>query len=80
MWPVLFHVNSLNFQQWNSNWDIAFFNASLNSKLGFLNVGLRFVNAALVGLHNFFQIHESDGILGFLNVSWGFTSKFIPIH
>ena len=55
MWPALFYVNSLNFQQWNSNWDIAFFNSSLNSKLGFLNVGLRFVNVALVGLHNFFQ-------------------------
>ena len=80
MWPALFYVNSLNFQQWNSNWDIAFFNSSLNSKLGFLNVGLRFVNVALVGLHNFFQIHESDGTLGFLNVSLGCTSKFLPIH
>ena len=30
-------VNFLNFQQSNSNWDIAFFNSSLNSKLGFLN-------------------------------------------
>ena len=68
MWPALFYVNSLNFQQWNSNWDIAFFNSSLNSKLGFVNVGLRlfpnsqkdwkllFVNVALVGFHNFFQI------------------------
>ena len=41
MWPALFYVN---FQQWNSNWDKAFFHSSLNSKLGFLNVCLKFVN------------------------------------
>ena len=37
IWPALFYVNSLYFQQWSSNWDIAFFNSSLDSKLGFLD-------------------------------------------
>ena len=41
MWPVLFYVNPLYFQQWNSNWDRIFCNSSLDSKLRFLNVGLR---------------------------------------
>ena len=49
------YVNFLNFRQQNSNWDMTFFNSSLNSKLGVLNVDFRFVNVALVGLHNFFQ-------------------------
>ena len=48
--------------QFNVPWGFGF---PLNSKLGFLNVGLRFVNVAVVGLHKFFPIHESDAILGF---------------
>ena len=96
MWVVLFYVNYLCFQQWNSNWDIAFFNSSLDSKLEFLNAGLRlyfkhipslqeywklgFLNVALVGLLIIFPIHERDEILGVLNVSLGCTSKFLPIH
>ena len=96
MWVVLFYVNYLWFQQWNSNWDIAFFNSSLDSKLEFLNAGLRlyfkhfpspqeywklgFLNVALVGLLIIFPIHERDEILGVLNVSLGCTSKFLPIH
>ena len=96
MWVVLFYVNYLCFQQWNSNWDIAFFNSSLHSKLEFLNAGLRlyfkhfpspqeywklgFLNVALVGLLIIFPIHERDEILGVLNVSLGCTSKFLPIH
>ena len=67
----LFYVNSLYFQELNSNWDLAFLNSSSDSKLGFLNVGLRlyfkllpnsqkdsklgFVNVALVELLNFPQ-------------------------
>ena len=96
MWVVLFYVNYLCFQQWNSNWDIAFFNSSLDSKLEFLNAGLRlyfkhfpipqeywklgFLNVALVGLLIIFPIHERDEILGVLNVSLGCTSKFLLIH
>ena len=96
MWVVLFYVNYLWFQQWNSNWDIAFFNSSLDSKLEFLNAGLRlyfkhipspqeywklgFLNVALVGLLIIFPIHERDEILGVLNVSLGCTSKFLLIH
>ena len=38
-----------------------------------------FVNVALVGLLNFFPIHERDGLLGFLIVSLGSTSKFLRI-
>ena len=38
---------------------------------------LLFVNIALVGL---FPARESDGILGFFNVSLACTSKFLPIH
>ena len=41
MWPVLFYVNPLYFQQCNSNWDRVFSNSSLDSKLVILNVGLR---------------------------------------
>ena len=41
MWLVLFYLNSFFFQQWNSNWDIVFFNSPLDSKWRFLNVGLR---------------------------------------
>ena len=64
--PYFIYVNSLYFQQWNSDWNIAFFILSLNSKLGFLNVGLRFfpisqknwklgfASVALAELHNFF--------------------------
>ena len=71
MWLSLFYANFLYYQQWNSNWDIAFFNSSLDLKLGFLNVGFRlyfkffpysqkdwklgFVNITLVGLLNFFE-------------------------
>ena len=51
MWPVLFYVNSLRFQQSISNWDILFFNSSLDSILGFLNVGLRLTSV-------FFLIHK----------------------
>ena len=29
---------------------------------------------------SFFQIHERDGVLGFLNTSLGYTFKFFPIH
>ena len=36
-----------------------------------------FVNVALVGLLNFFPFQERDGLLGFLNVSLGSTSKFL---
>ena len=38
---------------------------------------LGFVNVALVG---FFPVPESDGILGFLNVSLGCTCKFFPFN
>ena len=31
MWRALFYLNSLYIQQWNSNWDIAFFNSFLDS-------------------------------------------------
>ena len=41
MWTALFYIYSLYFQRWNSNCKIAFFNSFLDSKLGFLNVGLR---------------------------------------
>ena len=49
MWPALFYVSSLYFQQRNSNWGMAFLNLSLDSKLGFFNVGLRLY---------FFLIHK----------------------
>ena len=64
MWLALFYINSFYFQQWISNWDIAFFNSSLDSKSEFLNAGLIHKNlihenwdviVALVGLLNFFQ-------------------------
>ena len=71
MWPVLFYVNSLYFQQWNSNRDIAFLNSFLDLKLQFLNAGprlcidiffksqkdwkLEFLHVILVGLLNCFQ-------------------------
>ena len=43
MCPALFDVNPLSyFQQWSTqNWDIAFLDSSLYSRLGFLNVGLK---------------------------------------
>ena len=42
MWPTLVYVDSLSyFQQGNSNWDIVSLSSSLDSKLGFLNIGLR---------------------------------------
>ena len=67
MWSASFYVNSLNFQQWNSNWDIAFFNSSLNSKL-------RFLNAGLIGLHNFFQFMKVMKYWGF----WMLTLTILP--
>ena len=59
---IEYYVNSRSyFQQWNLNWDTTFSNSSLDSKLGFLSVGLvlhfqafpnsprdwKFLNAAL---------------------------------
>ena len=41
MWPGLFYVSSLYFQQSNSNCSIVFLNSSLDSKLSFLNVSFR---------------------------------------
>ena len=71
MWPVLFCVNSLYFQQWNPNWDIVFWNSCLDSKLGFLDVGLRLTSV-------FFLIYKkkienlqfvSVALVGLLNFS-----------
>ena len=71
-----------------------FSNIFLDSKLELLYLGLRVYvnlfpnsqkywklgfNFALVGLHNF-SSYKSDGIMGFLNVGLGCTSKFLPIH
>ena len=40
-WRNRYYVNSRSyFQQWNLNWDTTFSNSSLDSKLGFLSVGL----------------------------------------
>ena len=55
----LISVNSLNFKEWNSNWNIAFFNLLLNLKLAFLNLGFKFINVAIVGLHNFIQFMKA---------------------
>ena len=52
MWPVLFYVNSLYFQQWNSNWGIALFNSSLDPTLRVLIAGLRLY------FKTFFLIHK----------------------
>ena len=38
MLPVVFYVNSLYFQQQTKNWDVVFFNLSLDSELGILSV------------------------------------------
>ena len=60
MWPALFYVNSFCFEQWNSNWDVAYFNSSLDSK--FWNVDLRLY----FGL---FPNSQKDWKLEFLNVA-----------
>ena len=73
MWPALFYVNSLYFQQWNSNWEIDFLNSSIDSKLGFLNVGLRLYFELFLNLQKYWK-------LGFLNVGLGCSFKFLPIH
>ena len=72
MWPALYCVNSLYFQQWISNWDIAFLNFTLDSNLAFLDVGLRL---------QFELFHNSQKYwkLWFLNVSLGCTSKLLTI-
>ena len=62
--PALFDVNyQPYFQQWNSNWEIAFLNSPLDRfELGFLNVGL--------GLYfELFPNSQKDWKLGFLNVA-----------
>ena len=61
-WPALFYVNSLYFQQWNSNWEIDFLNSSIDSKLGFLNVGLRLYFELFLNLQKYWK-------LGFLNIA-----------
>ena len=60
---TLFYINSFHLQQWNSNSDIAFSNSSLDSKLGFLNVGLR-LNILLT-----FPNSQKYWKLGFANVT-----------
>ena len=41
MWETLFYINKpSHFQQWNLNWDLAFPNSSIDSKLEFLSVVL----------------------------------------
>ena len=42
MWPALFYVNSTNFQQWNSNWDIIF-QFVLRFRIGISNYGSKAV-------------------------------------
>ena len=86
--PYFIYVNSLNFQQWNSNWNIAFFNSPLNSKLRFLNVGLRcfpnsqrnwklgLVSVALAGLHNFFQFMKLMEYWNFCMLSYAVLPNF----
>ena len=95
MWLALFYVNSLHFQQWNWNWNIGSVNSSLDSKFGFLNVGLElyltlfpnspkdwklgFFKVARAGLFNLFQFMKENEILEFFNVSLDCTFKFLPI-
>ena len=61
MWIASFYVNSLYFQQWNSNWDIAFLGLSLDSKLRFFDEGFRLYS-------KLFPNSQKDWKLGFANV------------
>ena len=92
----LIYVNSVYFQQWKSDWEIAFPNSSSDSKLGFLSVGFRlyfeFFSNSQKRLKNgifeyysnwtsqSFPIYKRHGKLGLLSVSLGCTSKFFSIY
>ena len=58
----LIYVNSVYFQQWKSDWEIAFPNSSSDSKLGFLSVGFRLY-------FEFFSNSQKDCKMGFLNIT-----------
>ena len=58
----LIYVNSVYFQQWKSDWEIAFPNSSSDSKLGFLSVGFRLY-------FEFFSNSQKDWKMGFLNIT-----------
>ena len=96
MWLVLFYVNSfflltvelilgyslfqfiLRFKMEISECGFyVYFNFFPNSQKE--NWKFVFVNVTLVGLSNFFQFMKSMKYR-LLNVSWGYTSKFLSIH
>ena len=71
---ALFYINSFYFQQWISNWDIAFFNSSLDSKSEFLNAGLRLY----FKLFSNPQKSNPRKLGCYCCSRW--TSQFFPIH